>query len=616
MGGTTAAPATATTRRGGGGAAAAGPTKCRMVVWRAQYIVLVLAVGAAVASGSSSSSGFWVDPLTIKVTHDRRDAYPSSAKFLDIAGQRGECERAQIWGWDTDSDHTDVRVHFVNLLLEGGANTIDQKHWSYKQQGYVKPAASSTHYKCIEDVVTGHSIPAGVPPPPPPPPDRNCSDTPWDGCWTGCPAVAKNWTDPQSCDGGKTEPAPVRPDGKGPQSCNLCACNHDNTTCSGAPGVAPGHDCLVGWYPDPLLDVPASGIPLIPRGFTQPIALELCIPYGQVAGKYSGTFDLVDATGTLFSVPVAVEVWDIDIPRLNDTHSFNTAFNFNSDLSAWYPPGTSEEQMWQDWLPFLAHYRTPGDSIYLSKPRPLAEYKILAETGAKWMGMRDAGISFRPPSNGTLPPDYVQDVIKQLTPVMAQLAEVGLLNKSYVYGFDEMPEMYNASVYEIFGGLKKKWPSLTTMAVLNWQTFPSDLPLDIWVDEYADYGESISYTLPTPKEKLRQSWLASSPTHQFWWYTAFLCFWYRYHLSLTYCARACCYSCNNNHFNCCHRYWCIGPSDPRALNTFIERTAIQARLLYWLAALHAVNGMLYYDVAIVRDTTRRLAYRHFGTAAS
>ncbi len=35
-------------------------------------------------------------------------------------------------------------------------------------------------------------------------------------------------------------------------------------------------------------------------------------------------------------------------------------------------------------------------------------------------------------------------------------------------GFDEMPEIYNESVYEIFGGLKKQWPKLTTMAVLDW----------------------------------------------------------------------------------------------------------------------------------------------------
>eukprot|EP01043_Picozoa_sp_COSAG02_P024247 COSAG02_NODE_1320_length_13269_cov_11.420058_9_plen_87_part_00 len=46
---------------------------------------------------------------------------------------------------------------------------------------------------------------------------------------------------------------------------------------------------------------------------------------------------------------------------------------------------------------------------------------------------------------------------------MTSLDSLGLLNKTYVYGFDEMPEIYNESVYEIFGDLKKKWPSLTTM---------------------------------------------------------------------------------------------------------------------------------------------------------
>lgn len=54
-----------------------------------------------------------------------------------------------------------------------------------------------------------------------------------------------------------------------------------------------------------------------------------------------------------------------------------------------------------------------------------------------------------------------------------------------------MPEEYNQSVYEIFGGLKKKWPTLKTIAVLNWETFPSDLPLDVWVDSYSDYGVRI-----------------------------------------------------------------------------------------------------------------------------
>ena len=42
--------------------------------------------------------------------------------------------------------------------------------------------------------------------------------------------------------------------------------------------------------------------------------------------------------------------------------------------------------------------------------------------------------------------------------------------------------------------------------------------------------------------------------------------------------------------------WCIGPTDPNQLNTFIERPAIQGRLVFWLSALHAVDGMLYYSV--------------------
>lgn len=42
------------------------------------------------------------------------------------------------------------------------------------------------------------------------------------------------------------------------------------------------------------------------------------------------------------------------------------------------------------------------------------------------------------------------------------------------------------------------------------------------VDEYADYGTSESYKIPTAKETLRQKWLAgmtaAGKQHKFWWY--------------------------------------------------------------------------------------------------
>ena len=76
------------------------------------------------------AADWWVDPLTIKVTHDRQKPYPSSAKAVDMAGQRGECERASIWGFDTDTDNTDVQVRFTDL--KSGASVLPASQWTYR----------------------------------------------------------------------------------------------------------------------------------------------------------------------------------------------------------------------------------------------------------------------------------------------------------------------------------------------------------------------------------------------------------------------------------------------------------------------------------------------------
>lgn len=315
--------------------------------------------------------------------------------------------------------------------------------YTWKQQGYVF-ANSTTHYLCQDDILA---------PGPPPKQNYSCADTPYKQCMTGCPASPGN-----TCGGGHAPPG----------SCNHCECNVQNTTCP-TPNWRTGHPCLPGWYPDPLLDVPATGIPLVPSGFTQPVMIELCIPYGTIAGNYSGSVTLTSSTAagddapppSAVTIPVSLEVWPIDLPRLNDTDAFNTAFRFGSDMSAWYPPNTPPQQMWDDWLPFLAHHRVPGDDIYLPAPRSTAEYETLANTGAKWMGLMDAGI--RPP----VPAGYVDTVLATLKPVVENLTTLGYGDKIYVYGFDEMPESDNQSVYEIFGAIKKQWPQVTTMAVLD-----------------------------------------------------------------------------------------------------------------------------------------------------
>ena len=132
----------------------------------------------ALVESTAAPDGWFVDPITVKVMHDRRLPFTSSAHKIDLAGQRGECERVQLWGWDDDKDVTDITVQFADLSQQAdaaGAAVLPKSQWSYKQQGFVN-ASSSTHYTCIEDILTNKG---GPPPPPTPPTPPNCADTPW-----------------------------------------------------------------------------------------------------------------------------------------------------------------------------------------------------------------------------------------------------------------------------------------------------------------------------------------------------------------------------------------------------------------------------------------------------
>ena len=92
---------------------------------------------AAAAAGGSTTSQFFVDPITVKVMSNRRDPFPSSAKAVDLAAQRGECERVQIWLWDDERALANVRVAFSDLSAADKSSTLPAAAWVYRQQGYV-----------------------------------------------------------------------------------------------------------------------------------------------------------------------------------------------------------------------------------------------------------------------------------------------------------------------------------------------------------------------------------------------------------------------------------------------------------------------------------------------
>ena len=131
-----------------------------------------------------------------------------------------------------------------------------------------------------------------------------------------------------------------------------------------------------------------------------------------------------------------------------------------------------------------------------------------------------------------------------------------------VYSFDELPEAQISAIYKVFGPVKTALPQLQTMATLpdgrqfnrtDWTRLPPGLPLDIWVDCYNQVYDAAKLAAVA-------EWKAAG--HEYFW------------------------------------YWGISPHKAEWLNTFVERPAIQGRLLLWLASLHEIRGLLYYEVAL------------------
>ena len=265
--------------------------------------------------------------------------------------------------------------------------------------------------------------------------------------------------------------------------------------------------CASGWYPDVLLDIPVGGIPLIEKGVTQPIMLEVCINRTEAAGNFSGSLQVEgkiagfegSTTNFSFSVPLSLEVWPMIVPEVSDPASFSTTFSFGSTgtlwgLQHWYP-GLTTAEIWSAWLPFLAKHRIPGDDLYTQpEPRPIEEMQALASSGAKHMNLL----------YGEAVPNTT-DLIARLAPAIDNLTRLGLAEKAYLYGFDESP-LTNATVskiYERFGAVKERWPDLRTHATLNWPELRDDFQVDVWINEFGQWGSADHYRDATPKSVVK-----------------------------------------------------------------------------------------------------------------
>lgn len=314
-----------------------------------------------------------------------------------------------------------------------------------------------------------------------------------------------------------------------------------------------------GWRPDPLLPPDDDDTVLLESETTQPFWLSVKVPRDMPAGDYSSRVlvtVLETHAGSTIAIPVELTVWNITLPELGAS-KFPAIFCFNSEALE-HVYGRHTSNMTRKYLDLFIDQRIAGNDLYTRVPANLSTAKYLADAGVQWLSLMDIyGVAASGLNRDitdlqgaclNFTQDLVDKALEILAPVVSAAENMDILDKMFVYGFDEAPSSCETSIRTIYAALKQKWPKLKTVATVNWQP-RQDTPMDVWVLQYQMYNSDKA-----------ASWLKAGK--QQWW------------------------------------YHCIEPSGLQYLNSFIERPQLETRLLFWLASSHDVAGWLYYSVAM------------------
>jgi hypothetical protein len=301
-----------------------------------------------------------------------------------------------------------------------------------------------------------------------------------------------------------------------------------------------------GWYADPLLKIPASGIPRVLPQHTQPMLLVVWVPRDAVPGQFVGKITVSGQQGTLSfqaTVPITLTVWPITVPLLSDTNALPTLFNFQDNGVGYNDPSIGDcsakrmssclypkleplqvRAMRIKWYEFLASRRiapTPGPSSENILPPEQAEDMVAA--GAKYLYLRDVSTlalnnsaAVKECNNSAKQLCFSREYIKNMISIIgAQLQNLSRVHGKVTfiaYGFDE--QMTNGpgpsvsfAMSQLFGSVKKQFPQVVTMSMgFGWQGTgtipPLSLPLDVYVplfcDDCWDHGDwSTDYVGPS-----------------------------------------------------------------------------------------------------------------------
>ena len=287
-----------------------------------------------------------------------------------------------------------------------------------------------------------------------------------------------------------------------------------------------------GYWPDPImsyldtLDVNQHDV--------QSLWYRVYVPYQTEPGKYTGTVTIKPANAPEYRIPVEVNVWDIDLPKMPHFRMVVNTFDPKADL---------EEQ----WATELEYKMNPGE-IYSFMDGTTDQFSNWAEKGitawcVAYYHHTDTDPKTKMPNKNKL--DEFCDKIE----VRLKASEAaGLRDKAYVYYFDEAAQAYWPAMKVVSEAIAKRFPDLLQLTTAN-------IPIYSDKDEY----EHIN---PCPilfHFNYEQAQKAKENGKEVWWYV------------------------------------CMNPPTP-APNLLFRNTAMASRqLMGFHAAANNIDGFLYWS---------------------
>jgi len=306
-----------------------------------------------------------------------------------------------------------------------------------------------------------------------------------------------------------------------------------------------------GWWPDPLLPVERVNVP---KGFAQPIWVTVSAPPGTPPGDYEGTVTVSPQGREPTVVKVRATVYGFQLPVRGHLKTAFALMDGYLEKVHGKPLSAALRQQYGD---FVLEHRLNPDDISRTSPPAIEDLRHYRDRGLNAFNVLNmvqergdrAWVCWSPKEAYT--PAFKQRLIERLDPYVEQLRRHKLIDRAYIYTFDERGEDFFPIIRDYFGMVKQRYPEIRTLTTAK-------VPQD-----------------PTVMRELNVDW--NCPISS------------AYHFEQAERCRAAGLE--------VWSYICLGPRYPFA-NWLADDPLIEARVIWWQAFEQKMDGFLYWGLNI------------------